>query len=77
MPGAHPKMHLFEWRALRGMSQRELAKKLDVSFQTIGHVEQGRHSREGVNPAGAALFLCGVFKKTYGNEWEGIIEFTR
>ncbi len=59
------------------MSQRELAKRLGVSFQTIGHVEQGRHSREGVNPAGAVQFLLEAFKKKYGNEWEGIIEFTK
>lgn len=59
------------------MSQRELANNLGVSFQAIGHVEQGRHSREGVNPAGAVQFLLTAFKKVYKNEWEGIIEFTR
>lgn len=59
------------------MSQRELARELGVSFQVIGHVEQGRHSREGVNPAGAVQFLLTAFKKIYGDEWEGIIEFTR
>ncbi len=77
MPSPSSKMHLFEWRALRSMSQRELAKRLGVSFQTIGHVEQGRHSREGVNPAGAIRFLLDAFKKKYGKEWEGIIEFTK
>ena len=71
------RIHLFEWRALREMSQRELAKRIDVSFQVIGHVEQGRHSREGVNPAGAVQFLLAAFKKIYGDEWKGIIEFTR